>query len=705
MLSWQGRARLLTVAVAVTVSAAVLVTTRRRQAPPVPPSVARADPAAVVESSGTFVRDVKGERERFRVEAGRQLTYSNGTTKLTAVKVTIIRGGKTFVVKGDEAQVGEKQSSVQLNGHVHLEGSDGLKLDAASASYSEGEGIVRAPGPVTFSRGSMTGRGTDFTYDNNRDTIALSDQTAIKIAPDEKDKAGADISAGAAILARKDRFMSFERAVHIIRGAQVIDADRAVADLTEDEKHVTALDMNGSSKLSNSDAAPGGLRSMAAANISLTYASNSELLERAVLSTGSSVKIAGDKGVPDKTLAADAIDIRLAPDGATVTSMNARDKVALDLPAPKGEASKSIRSTNFVASGDAGHGLTAAVFSDGVEYREFGGVPPVQRLVRARTLDAALNNGLNEIRNAVFTGNAQFADGSTRATAATVRYEVPTGQVELTGKTGNAVPHVTTDQIAVDAGHIDLTLAGPKMKGTDAVAAVLQPSKPAAGGAPATKMPGLMQQDRPANASSKELVYNGGTASKAEFSGNAQLWQSDTRIQGDTIEVDSDTGNLSAKGKVRAKFPVDSINATTKRKETVMADGSGDEMLYDDAARKATFRSKAHLNGPDGDITADVVAVSLAKEGNGVEKLEAEGALTLKETTRVTTGEKLLYVQADNESYAVTGKPARMVEKGCHVNTGTTLAFEKSTDKLRIDGNEETRSQTKTEGKCIESHD
>ena len=51
------------------------------------------------------------------------------------------------------------------------------------------------------------------------------------------------------------------------------------------------------------------------------------------------------EGAPDKTLAADSLDIALAPDGATVTSLNAQDKVSLDLPAPKGQASKSIKST------------------------------------------------------------------------------------------------------------------------------------------------------------------------------------------------------------------------------------------------------------------------------------------------------------------------------------------------------------------------
>ena len=179
-------------------------------------------------------------------------------------------------------------------------------------------------------------------------------------------------------------------------------------------------------------------------------------------------------------------------------------------------------------------------------------------------------------------------------------------------------------------------------------------------------------------------------------------------LEQDSLEVVSRRGHraeLLDAEKVRARFPVVTTDDATTHKETKLADGSGDEMQYDDAARKATFRIKAHLISPDGDITADRIVVSLAQNDNSVERLEAEGALTLKETDRVTTGEKLVYVLAENESYTVTGKPAKMVEKGCHVNTGTTLNFEKSTDKLRIDGNDETRTQTKTEGKCIESHD
>ena len=129
-----------------------------------------------------------------------------------------MRQGKTFVATGDEARVGENQTNLDMKGNVRMTSSDGLEVTAGSATYSQTEGIVRAPGPVTFKRGRMSGSGVDFSYDETRDLIGLSDQTNVKIAADKKGAEPTDITAGAAVLARQDKFVSFERAVHIVRG-------------------------------------------------------------------------------------------------------------------------------------------------------------------------------------------------------------------------------------------------------------------------------------------------------------------------------------------------------------------------------------------------------------------------------------------------------------------------------------------------------
>ena len=164
---WQKRARLFVLALAVGVVAVVFFTTRRREEPPPPKPLERGDPAATIESRGAFVVQVKGDRETVRVEAEKQYAYPDGSTRLVNVKVTSIRQGKTFTATGDEARVGENQTNLDMKGNVVLTSSDGLEAKAGSATYNQGEGMVRGPGPVTFKVGRISGSGVDFTLRRN----------------------------------------------------------------------------------------------------------------------------------------------------------------------------------------------------------------------------------------------------------------------------------------------------------------------------------------------------------------------------------------------------------------------------------------------------------------------------------------------------------------------------------------------------------
>jgi len=283
MLTWQKRARLLVLIIAIGVVAVVFATTRKREVPPPPEPATRVDPAAVVESSGAFVVQVKGERETVRIDAEKQLSYSDGSSRLLKVKVTSVRQGKTFVATGDEAKVGDDQTHLDMKGHVHMIASDGLDVTAESATYSQSEGIVRAPGPVTFKRGRMSGSGVDFTYDEQRDLIGLSDQTNVKIAPDKQGGDTTDITSGSAVLAREDNFASFERAVRIVRGGQLITADSALGLLTENEEHLSSLELQGNAQIETPKAAAGELKLMSGEMIDLVYHESSDLLQSAVV--------------------------------------------------------------------------------------------------------------------------------------------------------------------------------------------------------------------------------------------------------------------------------------------------------------------------------------------------------------------------------------------------------------------------------------
>jgi hypothetical protein len=193
----------------------------------------------------------------------------------------------------------------------------------------------------------------------------------------------------------------------------VINADSALGDRTEDEEHLSGLDLQGSARIETQAARPGELKLMAGDVVNLTYFDNSDLLQTAVVTGGGSIRIAGERGEPERILHAQDVEVGMAPDGTTVTSLTARDQVVLDLPGAKGQPSKTVRSSSLVASGEAGKGLTSAMFADGVEYGESGGTPPVKRTVTSRNLETALNGGLGDIRQATFTGTpARLRDES-----------------------------------------------------------------------------------------------------------------------------------------------------------------------------------------------------------------------------------------------------------------------------------------------------
>ena len=93
-----------------------------------------------------------------------------------------------------------------------------------------------------------------------------------------------------------------------------------------------------------------------------------------------------------------------------------------------------------------------ATFTDNVTYRETGGKSAVKRTVTSRRCRRRSNGGLGEIREARFDGSVRLRDenGGAAANADQIRYQVTTGQMELTG-TSAGMPHVVNDQMVVDA--------------------------------------------------------------------------------------------------------------------------------------------------------------------------------------------------------------------------------------------------------------
>jgi lipopolysaccharide export system protein LptA len=711
MTSWQRRARVALVVFIAAFGLAVIVAIRERREPPPGEAIERVDPTAAVETTGAHIVQTRGGQEEFRIEAERYLSYPDGSLRIpassdgTPVTVTVTgRGGRDFVLKGREAEVGPDQSVATISGDVRLAGSDGLSVAADQATYEQSAEIIRIPGPLTFRRGRLAGSGVGAVYERQTDVLRLLTEARLAVAGAADGAGGVDLTAGTATLERAAHTLRFEhlRAVH---GGRVVEADAAVAHLREDDSGLERLDLRGNSRITAAPGGAGSLRALRADDMDLHYAAADQTLERATLAGAAQMELGAD-GRPQR-LAARRMAIELAPDGATLTRLDADGDVELDVPPQGGAAGRLIRATTLESRGETGRGLTRARFAGGVDFREHGpavaGSTAAARQARAETLELSVRAGLADVETARFAGGVRFTAPPLTAEAPEASYDVGRGTLDLRATAGPAgsLPHVTDERVAIDAARILIGLDGRRMTAEGDVRSIFQPS---AGPDTATtlKTPGLLSAGEPVNVTAGHLDYDG-QAGRAVYTGDARLWQGDTQLQSDRLEIDERTGNLTASGSVRSVMMLEQVDERTKVTERVPTTAAGDGLVYEEASRRAIYTTGAQAHGPQGHVLADTLVLFLDSTGRRLERAEAHGAVTVTIEQRTATGSQLTYSAAD-QRYVMQGAPVRMLEKTpgeCRETTGRALTFFRSTDTISVDGRD-VPTYTRVKGDCPE---
>jgi lipopolysaccharide export system protein LptA len=546
------------------------------------------------------------------------------------------------------------------------------------------------------------------------------------VAAAEDDEPATEIVAATATWARKDRYMRFERGVKIVRGPQTTEADAATAFLTDDEKRLRAIELRGRARITGGEGGAGSLRAMRARDMNLGYAADGRNLETAMLVGNGSIAIAGAPEGSDRRLAAEWIDLGVGPDGSTLTRLNARDKVQMDLPAEADTPARVIRAGSLTGTAAAGGaqpgGITRARFDEGVQFTETTTRAGPPRSARATTMDLVVKPGFSAVEEATFIGAVRFEDGDIVATARDARYDVAHGRLVMPAleTTKDDRPKVVMPDATIEARRIELTFEGSKIQARDTVSSVLQPSSrnPAEAGShgvtagkarnPAeagseTRMPAMLDDDQPTYATADELAYDDSSA-RAVYTGSARLWQGETRVQGDRIELDDRKGDLRAQGSVVTRFLLDNTDQKTSEKKKVETIGRARELVYEEETHRARYTGAAQVAGPDGTITADRIDLYLDEAGDAVERAEASGeggTVTVEQQGRTAKGDHLTYTAAD-ERYVMIGKVVRIVQE-TRETLGKTLTFFKSADTIIIDGARETRTQTKSGKKVGEA--
>jgi LPS export ABC transporter protein LptC len=732
-----------------------------RQAAPPPSRDDRLDPKALTESADAVVQQVRQNEEDFQVTADHTLNYDDGSAKLMGIRIRVKkRGGRDFLVTAKEAGAGKDRKALALKGSVVLEASDGFKLTTEDATYDDEAGLVRAPGRVAFTKGGLSGSGLGMSYDKNNDVLTLLAEPDVTMAGTET-SAATSFTAGGAVLDRVMDVLVLSNGGHAQRGEQTFEAQTITARLSPDEDYVRVIELRDAARVAGGG---GALDAMSANAIDLVYLEGGDVLDHVTLTGNAAAALTGKKNDGSATpagrrqLVGGALDLQLAPDG-TLVHAGGSNGIRFDLPVTDQARASSIQAKTFDANGTAGAGLTSAAFRDDVVFREDGQPGTAPRAARSRTLDLSLEH--DEVTSALFRGSVAFEDRGLAACAAQVRYSPKGGTLRLSDSDAGGSPRASDERVAIGADSIDVTLEDTQIDARGTVKTVLRPTRESRGGclprleskdggkkgAPESKLPGLLKENAPINVNADRMAY-AGAGGAATYTGNASLWQGETSIRADEIRLDQSKGDLIASGAARA-----ALMLTGK-----LSQGRADEIRYEDARHIVTYESRrppprgrgagrqagaapaptpapvpppappargaastrggaaaarpvapagptpAYLSGPQGELRAWKIEVLLTPDAGKADRMEAYDDVTLRVEMKRASGDRLTYFAAD-ERYVMTGSavaPVCVVDPN-RASTGKTLVFYRSADKVLVDGNEETRTQTKSGGACATS--
>lgn len=690
-------------------------------APSGPPPIKSLDKKAQQQTTGGgHLERYREGKVAFSIKFGGELSYADGRTKLfDGVEISLPKNGKIVTITGREAELtappDREIGTAHISGDVTMKTSDGVTVKAAQADYDDKDGVARIPGPLTFSRGRTKGSGVGGTYDRNRDVLWILDKAEVDVSPDEKGSGAVHITSRTAGFARPEHYMKFSGSAHLEGEGRIINTEDATVFLSDDEQKIQRMELRTNSHIASQSGTSGA--DMQARDIDLAYAPDGRTLQTAHLMENAVVQLPGDPGKSGRRVAGDTVNIALGPDGSTVTNLTASNRVQVDLPPDGDTPARRIRSAALaasgppVASGTTPAGLQRATFTGGVDFAETRPanakkkIVAVNRTAKSERLDVTTKPGFGDVQTAEFYGTVHFTDGTdTSADAPVAIYDVTHDRLDLqppvAGEHGTG-PHVSNARLQVDARTIQLTLTSQSMKADTNVRSVVQQQRNAKQGSD-VKMPGMLKQGEPVNIKANRLDYDG-TASLATYSGNAHLWQEDTVVQADRIVLDDKNGNLHATTGVKTvmtlkQAPSENTKPAPSEKPPDPTTTVAEDFVYDDSKHLATYTTKAHMSGPDGDVTADKLELYLTEDGGELERAEGYGNVISRQVTRRAYGNHLTYLAAKDE-YTMVGTPVKIYDDtppNCKVTTGATLTFHQAIDTIRSIGNATSSQQTES---------
>lgn len=674
---WQKPARIAIAVIGLGTAVAVYTLTKKRPVIVNTPLAVAADPTATLQSEAGEQMRTDGSKVTGKITYQRLRQYDDGRTVYDKARFELANGSvlSAEVVEmratGDQS---DKGIEATLTGAARMEMSDGTKLEGAKATYSGATGMATIPGATTFTRGSMTGTGNGGTWERDSGTIKLLADANVTMTPSAVAGAAPSspvkASAQTMTFVRDGNAMLFEQNARIAREAETLSADRATIYLSDGQDGFRSIELRTNSVVAPAPGKTSDMPEMRAVDIDLGFYEGSQALQRAVLHQKASVVLVDADG--RRTINGQEINFGTAPDGKTMTRLEANGSVSVVTPASKDAAARTITAASLLSQGSEKTGLQAAIFEGGARFEESvpasGGQAATKRIGTAQTLRLRIDGQLDAITDATFERNAKFTSGDISGEGGLGVYKAKEGKLDLYPSLRSPIqpPHVSDGNVDINAAEvISVDLDTSDVYARKEVKTVTQGDSKAG----AASSSAMFSPAKPIYGFGSEFNYTAKDGTGLYKGPAARLSQPEengpgSEVIGDEVRFVRERQDLRAIGHVESTFNMTTAPPPGSAKSRASASRESsrrvkaDRLDYVEAERTASYTGNpAVLTGDDGQTSAKKLVMTLAKDSREMQRLFAEGDVySTFSAGREARGATLLY-EAASDTYTLQGGP------------------------------------------------
>ena len=720
-----------------------------------PPAV----PAAIEQRSNEFsYSKVEGLRTIYTVKASRTTQFKEGSRNLLEdVSITVFgkKGERNDTLRTRACDFISTTGKIGCEGEVQISlrpqgapaNSSAIQVVTSGISFERDSGLVRTEKPVTFLWPAGKGSAVGVQYDSSDGTLNLEHSVEITFAvtpsaqpqngvPEEQQEKAVHLTGDSMSFHRDVRTLRIVGTVHAQQTTRELTADSLLLEL-DDSFHARHLIASGHPHMRDSD-----VRSPMALDADEISASMTP--EGSIHSLLASGNVHGSRNsaAGDDEIAAGQIQVGLATIANIPRLLTARDGVIMNSRGATAAAGTRRLETesleiHFANNSEPGRALLETVNTLApakIEWQNVsaasgaaGSAKPVKQITRMRGQRMNLQfAGQNQLQQLASSGGVevtrQVGDAPEQATSSR----------ELTAKFSNEGEWSTIDQAGDvrfhegprtgqgDRAHLDratntatltgsVILADATMRTTAQTATFTQGSNElrADGHVLSTELRAgtggaINFAPEPAHVSAAHLVADVARG-HAVYSGGSRLWQGESVIEADTVELDNPSLMLLAKGHVRGVFPqaarpakAGSPPPKTARPGTQLWHVKAGQLTDWGSESRARLEQDATAESPEAAIHANQIDLyfSPSTPGGSAQQLTrsvATGDVTVRQGDRRGTSNRAEYTAAEGKFVLSEGKPTVYDSTG-DTTTGRQLTFFFADDRIIVDSEEGSRT-------------